>query len=800
MDGVDLRHLRRSEAGEYRQEDGKLLGSSGMAYGSQELHLSTGQISWIEGDDEFVKGAPLLRDRKYFIKLEVIGSRQIDYSMRWRQIASLAASFFLLLLLILGCTVYAYPTKIDINEEFQTLYFTVYPLWIDIGCAVIRVLAFVLAVAISVVFGFQLFRNRSNGKVLPEQKWILLLAVCTVFYINISDVIISLRISGTGINDDLFNETWYIVMQSIRQTAFAGVTVFYLLASAHTFRILDDKITKWFYVPKLAAVVFYVVAQQVMFWVYHVRTLDLPLLTWIPMLRIYTQVGWSTTGAICILTITAIELILAGMIVRSMRKTRLVLRDVDYLQFRPKQIGFRFFAYHNLMFYITSWTLGALYFAFIPNGVDVAIFVASSGVGAPATWVYVSSVFMAALAILLVAYVSTEAYFKLPVKECPHAEIHDQRAPSQGWLSPGYSSASPMTYRRTEPDRFDSRSLGEVSASCFIMDTHVVAFNFAWLAYYYGTEKYHRLAETQAMSNLKVHSFIQDTEADTHCLVVDMCDRIVVSFRGTSSFRNLRTDASILMRKLNSFLPTRAGRACSLAAESYSDIPGFTESKVHRGFAAAHVRVASKVLESIQELYQRKRRVVLFTGHSLGGSLSTLAALDCSMSLGIGPDEIVVSTFGSPRVGNKAFRNVYSARVTMHWSVELAPNIVPRLPLVTYKTVGNRVLLTSDGTMFLDPNTLESGLFRRVPMSMFYHRKSSYLLALRAWCENHHRGLYKPDFWPWPISDECTKRFRSTNSVSTTPRAIWDSAVEEFSALSSLKSRQPLAEAAKERW
>mmetsp|Transcript_20313 Transcript_20313/g.81924 ORF Transcript_20313/g.81924 Transcript_20313/m.81924 type:complete len:231 (+) Transcript_20313:1497-2189(+) len=202
---------------------------------------------------------------------------------------------------------------------------------------------------------------------------------------------------------------------------------------------------------------------------------------------------------------------------------------------------------------------------------------------------------MAALAILLVAYVATEAYFKLPIKKCPQAEAQGQTMPTQGWLSSGCISASPMTYRRTEPDRFDSRSLGEVSASCFIMDTHVVAFNFAWLAYYYGTEKYHRLTETQTLSGLKVHSFIQDVEADTHCLVVDMCDRIVVSFRGTSSFRNLRTDASILMRKLNSFLPTRTGRICRLTAASYSDIPGFAQSKVHRGFAAAHVRVASKV-------------------------------------------------------------------------------------------------------------------------------------------------------------------------------------------------------------
>uniref|UniRef100_A0A7S2ZIM2 Uncharacterized protein n=1 Tax=Rhodosorus marinus TaxID=101924 RepID=A0A7S2ZIM2_9RHOD len=369
MDGwVDLKHLRRGDTGEYHREEGKQLGSNRTAFGSQELQLSTGQISWIEGDDEFSEGAPLLSDRKYYTKLEVIGSSQIDYSMRWRQIVSLVTSFFLLLLLILGCTVYAYPTKIEINEEFETLYFTVYPLWIDIGCAVIRVVAFVLAIVISAVFGYQLFRNRSNGKILPEQKWILLLAVCTVFYINISDVIISLRISGIGINDDLFHETWYIVMQSIRQTAFAGVTVFYLLASSHTFRILEDKITKWFYLPKLAAVVFYVVAQQIVFWVYQVRTLDLPLLTWIPMLRIYTQVGWSATGAICILTITAIELILTGMIVHSMRKTRKVLRDVDYMKFRPKRIGFRFFVYHNLMFYITSWTLGALYFAFIPNG------------------------------------------------------------------------------------------------------------------------------------------------------------------------------------------------------------------------------------------------------------------------------------------------------------------------------------------------------------------------------------------------------------------------------------------------
>lgn len=108
-------------------------------------------------------------------------------------------------------------------------------------------------------------------------------------------------------------------------------------------------------------------------------------------------------------------------------------------------------------------------------------------------------------------------------------------------------------------------------------------------------------------------------------------------------------------------------------------------------FADATASVVSQVLAAIAELYQNKQRVIVLTGHSLGGSLATLCALDVVLSLGVSSKEVVVSTFGSPRIGNGAFRKFYSTLVPTHWRLELAPDMVTRLPLLMYKHVGKRV-------------------------------------------------------------------------------------------------------------
>jgi predicted lipase len=58
-------------------------------------------------------------------------------------------------------------------------------------------------------------------------------------------------------------------------------------------------------------------------------------------------------------------------------------------------------------------------------------------------------------------------------------------------------------------------------------------------------------------------------------------------------------------------------------------------------------------------IWKKQGRKVVFTGHSLGGALATLCGASVKDEI---PDlHVSVITFGSPRVGNKQFAEVFKA-------------------------------------------------------------------------------------------------------------------------------------------
>lgn len=69
---------------------------------------------------------------------------------------------------------------------------------------------------------------------------------------------------------------------------------------------------------------------------------------------------------------------------------------------------------------------------------------------------------------------------------------------------------------------------------------------------------------------------------------------------------------------------------------------------------------------------------VFVTGHSLGGALATLCALDLKINLKL-PDVRVVS-FGSPRVGNYIFAKWFEQEIGPHWRFTHNRDIVPSVP------------------------------------------------------------------------------------------------------------------------
>lgn len=314
----------------------------------------------------------------------------------------------------------------------------------------------------------------------------------------------------------------------------------------------------------------------------------------------------------------------------------------------------------------------------------------------------------------------------------------------------------PITYRKRE-----SKDSLELKANCFTMQTHVIMFNFAWYVYYYGTPKLEKFRpkENPLPFEFVVDGHVISDATDTQALVLDCTDRIIVTFKGTTSMKNLRTSLRVnptwlrTVVRLNADAEDESMRLRKLFGVNY------LKAKIHQGFATAYTSVVDEVVDRVRRLRDKKLRPVFLTGHSLGGALATICSLDLWVKLNISRREIFVSTFGSPRVGNTYFAAMYKEVVPLHWRIVVDPDMIARLPRVGYVHVGKKVVLTPHGEMIIDPTALEHRPWSGEAAGFAYHRKASYLLAMRAWCVRNHGMTYTPVFWPFPVRPEDERRF-----------------------------------------
>ena len=106
--------------------------------------------------------------------------------------------------------------------------------------------------------------------------------------------------------------------------------------------------------------------------------------------------------------------------------------------------------------------------------------------------------------------------------------------------------------------------------------------------------------------------------------------------------------------------------------------PNCPKCEVHAGFYRAEQSVQQAVVAEVQALrLQNPNFKVIVTGHSLGGALSTLAALTLSSSLNT---SITLINFGSPRVGNLEFAEFASSTIQNRFRLTHYRDVVPHLP------------------------------------------------------------------------------------------------------------------------
>lgn len=149
------------------------------------------------------------------------------------------------------------------------------------------------------------------------------------------------------------------------------------------------------------------------------------------------------------------------------------------------------------------------------------------------------------------------------------------------------------------------------------------------------------------------YELYQDLKTDSQMLIVEYDNQIYFVFRGTDSFidveYNLSTDKI-----------------------SFENV-----CSVHEGFYEQFISLVDHIQSYVNDTTTKQ---IIFTGHSLGGALATIASLYFSIHHPTIRTKIYCVTFGSPRVGTKKFKKIYNKHVINSYRFVNHNDPIPKLP------------------------------------------------------------------------------------------------------------------------
>eukprot|EP00929_Paragymnodinium_shiwhaense_P019123 TRINITY_DN13144_c0_g1_i1.p1 TRINITY_DN13144_c0_g1~~TRINITY_DN13144_c0_g1_i1.p1 ORF type:complete len:898 (+),score=172.31 TRINITY_DN13144_c0_g1_i1:162-2855(+) len=313
----------------------------------------------------------------------------------------------------------------------------------------------------------------------------------------------------------------------------------------------------------------------------------------------------------------------------------------------------------------------------------------------------------------------------------------------------------------------------------FCLETACWAFNCSYLVYFDEPPKKGEAMKPGAMcassleyAQLKVRKFFTCGIGGAQgCLFSDLHDpaRLFMAFRGTSSLTHAVTDVKSW---------------CEEVQIGHNDEERFW---VHSGFYSAYRTVGVLARHALQEyiacLPDASVVSLTFCGHSLGGALAALMAVDnVDWLKSLRVTNLKVYTFGSPRIGDAKFAKYAHSKLPNIYRIRNNVDPVPRWPdpwtsffvmllggrcflrllslvtenmkdiLIFYARVGHEVVImkNSVGDLILDPLPSERLLYLQGQVDVTAHLLPTYRSGLLAavWqlqCEDNASLLWPPD-------------------------------------------------------
>ncbi|MCH7412439.1 lipase family protein [Belliella sp. R4-6] len=165
------------------------------------------------------------------------------------------------------------------------------------------------------------------------------------------------------------------------------------------------------------------------------------------------------------------------------------------------------------------------------------------------------------------------------------------------------------------------------------------------------------------------------TNERLRCYVAQRGNNIVIVFRGTKSVGNLgQTIINTVLTDAN----IEQVKPSFITSNSVAPVSSYRNSNVHKGFDEAYKRLRRDIHNAIQEA-PGSSNIFIF-GHSLGGALASLCALDIAVNQNRRFASITHIVSGSPRVGDETFRAYFERAVKNNLRLVINSDPVPSVP------------------------------------------------------------------------------------------------------------------------
>jgi triacylglycerol lipase len=146
--------------------------------------------------------------------------------------------------------------------------------------------------------------------------------------------------------------------------------------------------------------------------------------------------------------------------------------------------------------------------------------------------------------------------------------------------------------------------------------------------------------------------------------MIESDDNIVIAFRGTTSTADTISD--LIARQI-----------------PYPWL--YNGGQTHRGFTEIYETARMQIINVLTKCNMNKKLII--TGHSLGGALATLCALDLACNSKFSSP--IVYTYGAPRVGDPTFAAAYNQKIALSHRIVIESDLITLIPPPLFKPHGH---------------------------------------------------------------------------------------------------------------